>query len=1420
MTRGTILCPGTSIRLFAGVCTRFWAALIPVAFFLVLLSNCGAALTAGPIRVEDSSRGSLRISLDAGDLNWRTHELRGGALVLQQPELPGFASTGEPARPLLPTAGAWVVIPPGTRPVLRRIAAEWETLDGRRLMVAATPVFQRRDGESVLESEFLMPGEKPRTGDAVAVERVGSAPTAGEPMVIGDPAPWRGRRIAPLTISPVVADESGAARRFLRSGEWEIEFVRDPDSSPAGGMVVPDDSRFSYLFINGEALATWPREGGDAGREPMVEAEPGPRPAPGPLLQPEVRLPVTRSRLHEVRATTLRAAGLLTAMDVDEDQIRLYQRRYDPLSASGYREIEIPIELIGDGGSFSDGESFIFYGLRPRDDGSYIDGDGVEQPGCGDPDEAYNPSEADDVNGGNIYYLAFLDPDAGTPWARFGSQELSAAAGPPLASYRRIDTFEEDLKYTIYPHISQPDHYHWNGTFDSSAVVEFPVWSPVASATDDTVTVGVGGGPTLLCVLESDAGTDTLGYVEAGAGGSSLVASGITGDQLSGAGLTLKVSRPGSSFILGYLDWFSVSYEAEFTALGDELEFTGGGGAGPQSLEVAGFTNPDINLYEITDLRRPVRVDLTAANVVADGDGWKLSLGYDQNDQIRRFWAHAGPLADAVPDLSTFRFSRVEEPGDLLAQAVAPDVLVVVHPDFRSSLQPWIDHRRARAGGDLEFLVADVHSVYDQFSGGMKTPDAIKRFVQAAIERPGWSPWSLMLVGDANENVRNMRAPADQKDWVPSRMHVWSYGSYANELLPSDKWYANSSASVSYPNDSYTPPELMVGRFPCNSAAELADMIDKVITFETASGAADWKRRAVFLADDQWSSGYSVQDLNTVLTSTEAAFENTEEIGAAGWDTLAANGLETVRVYLSDYLDPLVSPPDTTERDDKTFRGYARDYITLPVLLPELSAGAALFHYQGHANSYLLAHEHVIEDMVGISSLRQDASSMANTGKPFVFMGLGCHIAAWALDAAERSNSQTPSLGEKMLRKPGAGACAVYASPGYEFLQSNADLVSLQFDAWFNRPVRSGDPARSRWMLGEMLMQAESEFLAAASYLLNNRRLVAQYHLLGDPLMVVDCGSPQAEVRIDGRELSDGDELVAADAANILQLGVEAWDEAGIDRIEVRDSAGADFGAVATGGTPAGAASDQYAAWTVDLPVRPFDHEVLVEIFDTADLPADDHYVLALGLSQEFDLYLDGLPVSEGEVEFMADLPLAFTGDVSTAAWIADDAEMELDGRNLDLSGVLLERTDPHVIDISFTAAVSEDAVAGQGLAVILKVDGYETEYVLSSEDVEPVTELVSLPQAFPNPLRDGTRFIFKTGIDWNGGKLVLFSVAGRRVAEVPVPAGAKGDVIVPWNGRDRAGDRLANGVYLYRVELDTALGAVSSGMQRLVVMR
>ena len=49
---------------------------------------------------------------------------------------------------------------------------------------------------------------------------------------------------------------------------------------------------------------------------------------------------------------------------------------------------------------------------------------------------------------------------------------------------------------------------------------------------------------------------------------------------------------------------------------------------------------------------------------------------------------------------------------------------------------------------------------------------------------------------------------------------------------------------------------------------------------------------------------------------------------------------------------------------------------------------------------------------------------------------------------------------------------------------------------------------------------------------------------------------------------------------------------------------------------------------------------------------------------------------------------------------------------------------------------------------------------------------------------------------------------------------GGNGSQVVDWDGRDNEGDKLANGVYLYRVEIVTNHGPLVSDMQRLVVMR
>jgi len=64
-----------------------------------------------------------------------------------------------------------------------------------------------------------------------------------------------------------------------------------------------------------------------------------------------------------------------------------------------------------------------------------------------------------------------------------------------------------------------------------------------------------------------------------------------------------------------------------------------------------------------------------------------------------------------------------------------------------------------------------------------------------------------------------------------------------------------------------------------------------------------------------------------------------------------------------------------------------------------------------------------------------------------------------------------------------------------------------------------------------------------------------------------------------------------------------------------------------------------------------------------------------------------------------------------------------------------------------------------------------------------------------------------------------VFAVSGRPVANIPFVFTGGGHGIVDWDGKDDDGDNLANGTYLYRIEMNTQVGLVLSPMQRLVVM-
>jgi flagellar hook assembly protein FlgD len=140
---------------------------------------------------------------------------------------------------------------------------------------------------------------------------------------------------------------------------------------------------------------------------------------------------------------------------------------------------------------------------------------------------------------------------------------------------------------------------------------------------------------------------------------------------------------------------------------------------------------------------------------------------------------------------------------------------------------------------------------------------------------------------------------------------------------------------------------------------------------------------------------------------------------------------------------------------------------------------------------------------------------------------------------------------------------------------------------------------------------------------------------------------------------------------------------------------------------------------------------------------------------------------------------------------------------------------------VYFTAVTHDELNIAR--SVILTIDGYSTPLTIESADPLPPLGGVSKAYNFPNPMRGQTDFVFEADAANESGRIRIFSTEGRQVASLDINQSnyrSRNQWCVPWSGVDDQGDELANGTYLYRVEMEAGTGWTNSDMQRLVVMR
>nr|MEE4268954.1 C25 family cysteine peptidase [Candidatus Krumholzibacteria bacterium] len=1124
------------------------------------------------------------------------------------------------------------------------------------------------------------------------------------------------------------------------------------------------DDRFEGTFLNHQLLSTIPTEAAYRGITAEVSQNDKARGGKaGTLLgNLEGRLGVTKTGLFKVSYARLRQLSLLPDVDIAESEIRLYQRRYlsrldDGSGQAPYVEIEVPLHMVGEGNDFDGDDYFLFYGLRLRDDeGFNVDlGQGPENlQGSGDPHEMNNPA--------NIYWLAASEPEAGQSWARMSTATLPAASSTPLTSYRRTEHHEEQLSFRELQPNTDFDRVFFNNSNDTQVNIGFnPLWSPDPNGSAVEIELAFTGKndvqrPLEFHLINADNEATLLGNYDVSSLYLSRRETTLPAADFAGPNAKVRMGPRGgdsSDRVYAFINWIDLSYDALYQAVGGRLEFHTGEGAGARPIEVTGFTSSDLGLVDLQDPRNPVWINLSAANVVADGAGWKLSIEPSNPTAAPRTFYAAQDMDGAVVPEFTYSKSSVarDQVNPTELAGAQPDLIVITHDEFADALDGWINHRVARAGGNLNVHVVQVDDLFDWYSGGLRDPWALKRFTTHAINN--WGSWALTLVGDANENVLELDVLTSARDWstdwVPTHYHVQDTGIYNPELMASDKWYATSQSGQTYPVEDFpeftiSPWEMYVGRLPVNSVEELNTMVSKIQAMETLEAGQAWRQRGIFFADDAWSNGYGANAFNFfTYRAYEEDFARSERDSLApAWASGSPVPLQAVELYLADYLDPYWEGQGQADRPAALFKDYAETDAN-PPLLAALSQGGIVAHYQGHGNPYVLSSEYWMEDRLGF--YRKDVSNLNNAGKPWVFFGMGCHISDWAQNPVYTEGTpRERSLSEKMMVRSGGGAVATYGSSGYEYIDANRIFGEYIFRRWMRHPpvARSvGQPGehRSRWMVGELMWAAEADLLAVLGGGSTFREMVAQYTLLGDPLMMLDAGEPQVTAELlgtGGGPITGEVDLVAIDPGNQRVIEINARDEAGIDRLEVVDDQGNDLTSqIVLAEMLPGATDHQEMNYTLTVPIVPRDHVLTVRVHDTAGpLPTDRHYELVLNLRQEAEFQAGGEIIDPATYVFAPDEPVAFSATVTASTWFHDGMALDLTSPNLDLSDVNFDLGKSNELTFSFTA----EAPAGTSgdRSVTLVVDTYETVYTLQEAGAQLPLSTITAVFNYPNPMR------------------------------------------------------------------------------------
>ncbi len=459
-----------------------------------------------------------------------------------------------------------------------------------------------------------------------------------------------------------------------------------------------------------------------------------------------------------------------------------------------------------------------------------------------------------------------------------------------------------------------------------------------------------------------------------------------------------------------YIRYAELFYPRDFGAASDLVRFSP-----PVAgrYDLSGFSTCQVRLYDVAD---PMELGVlenassSQAGTCTVSAGIPESLGPDNRAIL------------AVTDSSVVHpAAAANAPSSLSDAANGADYLVITDGAFAGALSPLVSLRESQG---LRVVVADVQDVYDEFSYGEQTPEAIRSLVERA--REAWvppAPRYLLLVGDSTYDAKDRwvvpfnTAPGQQR--VPT-------------LLYDNSYFRTASDNGLVLLDGELVPEIGVGRIPAQSVSQVQAVVAKILAYESTPMDEPFAQKVLLVSDN--AVGTVKRDFDFVFPLFA---------GQTLKDIVTAAGFEPEVIVLPDAVGSTIPG------------GVAP--VTAKIV-QALTDGALLGVYAGHGAALAWADELIFRAsnplLAAGPSNPDNVAQIGNSSRLAVLAALDCLNAYFI-------NPFAPSLGEVFLQDPDSGVVAFWGSAGLTPPNLQHSVAAALYAAMLSDGVvRLGDAAR------------------------------------------------------------------------------------------------------------------------------------------------------------------------------------------------------------------------------------------------------------------------------------------------------------------------------------------------------------------------